>query len=201
VKPRKVEDRERREFKKRIDAAKDQIAQQIYVEKYLKDKLTTAPSRRVRQVQEGERGKDELRARQILVKTGTKPSRSSGPRRRGEVRGLRQVALTGPSAQNGGEIPGYFIKEEMVPEISDAAFALKSGEYTKTPVKSQFAFTSSRSRQALARGARHQGSRRRDPQQLGQEPSARSPGNSAPRPTSRFSTPGRQARGGSDEED
>ena len=35
---------------------------------------------------------------------------------------------------------GYFTKEMMVPEFSDAAFAMNKGEYSKTPVKTQFGY-------------------------------------------------------------
>lgn len=43
------------------------------------------------------------------------------------------------SAANGGEL-GWFPKTQMVPEFGDAAFALKNGEITKKPVKSQFGY-------------------------------------------------------------
>jgi peptidyl-prolyl cis-trans isomerase C len=42
-----------------------------------------------------------------------------------------------PAAASGGDL-GFFSHDEMVPEFADAAFALKKGEYTKTPVKTQF---------------------------------------------------------------
>ena len=35
---------------------------------------------------------------------------------------------------------GYFTKEMMVPEFANAAFSLKKGQYTKTPVKTQFGY-------------------------------------------------------------
>ncbi len=41
------------------------------------------------------------------------------------------------AAQNGGDL-GYFTAEQMVPEFSQAAFALDKGAIAKAPVKSQF---------------------------------------------------------------
>lgn len=50
---------------------------------------------------------------------------------------LAQERSTGPSAAQGGDL-GWFKAEQMVPEFSQAAFALEPGAYTKTPVQSQF---------------------------------------------------------------
>ena len=45
---------------------------------------------------------------------------------------------TDPSAkQNNGDL-GFFKRTDMLPEFSDAAFALKPGEITQTPVKTRF---------------------------------------------------------------
>jgi len=52
---------------------------------------------------------------------------------------LAKEKSTGPSGKNGGEL-GWFSAEKMVPEFSQASFALKKGEYTKTPVKTQFGY-------------------------------------------------------------
>jgi len=43
----------------------------------------------------------------------------------------------GPSAQDGGNL-GWFTRDTMVSEFSDAVFKLKNGEYTKKPVQTQF---------------------------------------------------------------
>ena len=46
---------------------------------------------------------------------------------------------TGPSGANGGDL-GWFSSRQMVPSFSEAAFALKKGEITKKPVKTQYGY-------------------------------------------------------------
>lgn len=43
------------------------------------------------------------------------------------------------SAQNGGEL-GWISKGQVVPEFADAAFKLKKGSFTQSPVKTQFGY-------------------------------------------------------------
>ncbi|NOZ89878.1 MAG: peptidylprolyl isomerase [Epsilonproteobacteria bacterium] len=50
---------------------------------------------------------------------------------------LAKTRSTGPSAKNGGDL-GWFPKDQMVPEFSNAAFALRKGEITHTPVQTPF---------------------------------------------------------------
>ena len=52
---------------------------------------------------------------------------------------LAKSKSTGPSGKNGGDL-GYFGKTQMVKPFSDAAFALKVGEITQKPVKTQFGY-------------------------------------------------------------
>lgn len=52
---------------------------------------------------------------------------------------LAKSKSTGPSAANGGDL-GWFDAKRMVKPFSDAAFKLKKGEFTKTPVKTQFGY-------------------------------------------------------------
>ena len=50
---------------------------------------------------------------------------------------LAKTRSTGPSGPSGGDL-GYFGKGQMVPEFEAAAFELGKGEFTKSPVKTQF---------------------------------------------------------------
>lgn len=52
---------------------------------------------------------------------------------------LAKSKSTGPSAKSGGEL-GWFAENQMVKPFSEAAFALKKGEITKTPIKTQFGY-------------------------------------------------------------
>ena len=52
---------------------------------------------------------------------------------------LAKSKSTGPSAPKGGDL-GSFGKGQMVPEFSKAVWALKVGEMTKEPVKTQFGY-------------------------------------------------------------
>ncbi len=52
---------------------------------------------------------------------------------------LAKAKSTGPSGPKGGDL-GFFGQGQMVPSFNDAAFAMKKGEITKTPVKSQFGY-------------------------------------------------------------
>lgn len=50
---------------------------------------------------------------------------------------LAKAESTGPSGPNGGEL-GWFDANQMVKPFSDAVAQLDNGEYTKTPVQTQF---------------------------------------------------------------
>ncbi len=52
---------------------------------------------------------------------------------------LAQKKSVGPSGRRGGDL-GYFARGQMVKPFSQAAFSLKPGEFTKTPVKTQFGY-------------------------------------------------------------
>jgi peptidyl-prolyl cis-trans isomerase C len=83
---------------------------------------------------------EEVQARHILVKTEDEAKAVVVALDGGkDFAELAKEKSTDPSKSQGGDL-GYFKKGQMVPEFEAAAFALEKGQYTKTPVKSQFGF-------------------------------------------------------------
>ena len=80
----------------------------------------------------------EVKARHILVETEDAAKEIITELDGGaDFAELAKAKSTGPSGPSGGDL-GYFGRGRMVPEFEKAAFELGTGEYTKSPVKSQF---------------------------------------------------------------
>ncbi len=83
-------------------------------------------------------GNKELKARHILVKTEADAKAIIAQLGTGaDFAKLAKAKSSDSSAKEGGDL-GWFNPNQMVKPFSDAALALKKGEYTKTPVQSQF---------------------------------------------------------------
>ncbi len=87
----------------------------------------------------GKPGAEEAHAAHILVPTEAKAKEIIQKLAKGaSFETLAKENSTDPSAKgNGGDL-GYFKKGDMLPEFSEAAFALKPGQVTQAPVKTQF---------------------------------------------------------------
>ncbi len=86
----------------------------------------------------GKPGPQQVEARHILVKTKAQAEDIINQLNHGaSFATLAQKYSIDPGAANGGEL-GWFSQNQMVPAFSNAAFALKPGQYTKTPVQTQF---------------------------------------------------------------
>jgi peptidyl-prolyl cis-trans isomerase C len=86
----------------------------------------------------GKPGAEEVEARHILVKTKAEAEAIITQLNHGaNFATLAEKDSIDPGAKNGGEL-GWFTKDQMVPSFANAAFALQPGQYTKTPVQSQF---------------------------------------------------------------
>ena len=80
----------------------------------------------------------ELHARHILVKTEDEAKAIITELGGGaDFVELAKAKSTGPSGPRGGDL-GFFGKGRMVPQFEQAAFTLKPGEYSKSPVQTQF---------------------------------------------------------------
>ena len=127
------------EFQQRLAVAKENLVKQVYLENYLKDKVNDkAVKAEYEKLKKDNKGKEEIHARHILVKTEEEAKKVIADLDSGaKFEDLAKERSSDPSAKSGGDI-GYFAKGELVPAFSDAAFKLKPGTYTKEPVKSQF---------------------------------------------------------------
>ncbi|MDE8347405.1 MAG: peptidylprolyl isomerase [Acidocella sp.] len=86
----------------------------------------------------GKPGPQQVDARHILVKTQAEAEAIINQLNHGaNFATLAEKDSIDPGAKNGGEL-GWFTQDQMVPAFANAAFALKPGEYTKTPVQTQF---------------------------------------------------------------
>lgn len=86
----------------------------------------------------------KLKARHILVKTENDAKSiiktlDSSKNKLEKFIELAKTKSTGPTGKDGGFL-GEFAANQMVPEFSQAASALNKGNYTKTPVKTQFGY-------------------------------------------------------------
>lgn len=83
--------------------------------------------------------KEEISARHILVQSEAQAKDVIAELKRGaDFAAIASARSIDPSGkQNGGDL-GFFSREDMVPEFSEAAFKMKDGETSAVPVKSQF---------------------------------------------------------------
>ncbi len=127
------------EVQRRLKLFEDRLIQQAYVERLLKgaeteDKLRTAYQKLIKQ----QAAQEEVHARHILVKSEAEAVSIINQLDKGaDFSELAKKHSSDPAAASGGDL-GYFGKDDMVPAFAAAAFALQPGQYTKTPVKTEF---------------------------------------------------------------
>lgn len=127
------------EVKRRIKVLSDGVLQQMYLDNKIGEQLTDdALKAAYREQIAGAKRPEEIRARHILVKTEAEAKKIIAELgNKGDFAAAAKKHSTGPSGVKGGDL-GFFSDGMMVPEFSKAAFALKAGEFTKAPVKTQF---------------------------------------------------------------
>jgi peptidyl-prolyl cis-trans isomerase C len=124
---------------KQMAAASDRALQTALIAKQV-GPLVTEQAVRARYDQDmaGKPGEEEVHARHILVPTEAEAKDLIAQLKKGaDFAALAKQKSKDPGAAQGGDL-GFFKKTDMVPEFADAAFALKPGQYTQTPVHTQF---------------------------------------------------------------
>jgi peptidyl-prolyl cis-trans isomerase C len=126
--------------KKQVERATDTAVQNLLLTRAITPLLTDeAIKARYDKEYAGKPGDEEVHAEHILVADEAKAKEIIAQLKAGkDFADLAKANSTDPSAKtNNGDL-GFFKKADMLPEFSAAAFALKPGEYTQTPVKTRF---------------------------------------------------------------
>ena len=127
------------EVKLRLARAREAVLLEAYITGEIGPKLTEEKVReryQKNQIASGG-GDDEVHALHILVESEADASSIRRELDAGaDFREMAKKHSKGPSAPRGGDL-GFFGRKDMVPEFSEAAFALEPGEVS-APVKTQF---------------------------------------------------------------
>jgi len=126
-------------FAARRALAENQALERFALKKEVDDKLDDAMiKKRYQKVVSELSSSGQVHARHILVKAEDAAKAIIKELDGGaDFAELAKKKSTGPSGPSGGDL-GFFGKGQMVPAFEKAAFALKKGEHTKAPVKTQF---------------------------------------------------------------
>lgn len=132
---------EKEEFKKRMADIEQQVLARDFIADYAEKQITDERVEEAYQkmIKDFEPQK-EVHARHILVEDEAAAKDVIKELEGGaDFVELAKSKSTGPSGPQGGDL-GFFSAGAMVPEFEKAAFALKAGEFSKEPVKTQFGY-------------------------------------------------------------
>src|SRR5215831_15068489 len=129
-------------FKKRMAIVEDQVLQDFWLQREIAKRVTPEKMRqRYQERLKSTPPEEEVRARHILVSTEDEAKALIAELKKGGAfdKLAKEKSTDKASGAEGGDL-GWFKKSDMVKEFADAAFALKKGELTDTPVKTQFGY-------------------------------------------------------------
>lgn len=130
---------ESEEYKAQLELYKVQLAREFYLRGEIEAKVNDETLRREydRRMAATPPAR-EVHARHILLEKEEDAKAVIAELDKGaDFAELARTKSTGPSGSSGGDL-GFFRKERMVPEFSEAAFSMAVGSHSKTPVKTQF---------------------------------------------------------------
>ena len=129
-------------FKRRLMFVEEQVIQEYWLQRELSRRVTPEEL----QKRHAERLKamppeEEVQARHILVSTDEEAKAIVAEIKKGAAfdKLAKEKSTDKASGAEGGDL-GWFKKGDMVPEFATAAFALKKGELSETPIKTQFGY-------------------------------------------------------------
>jgi peptidyl-prolyl cis-trans isomerase C len=127
------------DIKRRVAEFEDRAIQEAYLDRAIQGKLTDAELHKKYEAFVNENPpQEEVHARHILVASEKAAQDVLAELRKGaDFAAVAKAKSTDGSARDGGDL-GFFGRGDMVAEFSDAAFAMKPGEISKAPVKTQF---------------------------------------------------------------
>ena len=125
------------EYQRQLVTAKEDLARKLYLEKMVEEKVTAeAVNELYNEYKSKFESQKEVKAKHILVESEDKAKEVIAKLKKGED----FVKLAGEYSKDSVADLGYFTKDMMVPEFGEAAFAMNKGEYSKTPVKTEFGY-------------------------------------------------------------
>ena len=127
------------EVQDRLKHYEDRLIQEAYINRAVKPAETEDQLRtRYQTFLKEKPAHEEVHASHILLATEADAKSVIAELDKGaDFAALAKKYSKDPGAESGGDL-GYFGHDDMVKEFSDAAFALPKGQYSKTPVKTQF---------------------------------------------------------------
>jgi len=129
-------------FKRRMAFVEDQVIQDYWLQKEVAKRITTDKlQQRYQEKLKSMPAEEEVHARHILVATEQEAKDLQAELKKGTAfdKLAREKSTDKASGAEGGDL-GWFKRTDMVKEFSDAAFALKKGELSEAPVKTQFGY-------------------------------------------------------------
>jgi len=130
------------EVKKRVQWLQDQVIEEAYLGRYVRAAITDDRIKaRYDQFLKDQKPQDQVDAKHILVKTEDEAKAVIADLKNGgDFAAIAKEKSNDPGTKATGGDLGWFTKDEMVPEFAEAAFKLQKGQYTETPVKTQFGY-------------------------------------------------------------
>ena len=125
------------EYQRQLVTAKEDLARKIFLEKKVDEKVTPEAIKKLYDEYTAKfESQKEVKAKHILVETEAKANEVIGKL----GRGANFDKLAQEYSKDQTADLGYFTKDMMVPEFSEAAFNMNKGEYSKKPVKTEFGY-------------------------------------------------------------